>query len=78
MLSLKIFNFNLENKLLFFLNIIIRFVFLSSFVELFFKDDPIKIVRAFGQYMYDEKGNKYLDCINNVPHGNFYLTILEF
>ncbi|XP_025090287.1 ethanolamine-phosphate phospho-lyase-like [Pomacea canaliculata] len=33
---------------------------------LFFESDPIKIVRACGQYMYDEMGDKYLDCINNV------------
>ena len=34
-----------------------------------FKHDPIKIVRAEGQYMYDEKDRPYLDCINNVAHG---------
>ena len=43
---------------------------ISSCVELFFKEDPLKIVRATGQYMWDEKNNKYLDCINNVAHGN--------
>lgn len=37
-------------------------------VELFFKDEPLKIVRGQGQYMYDDEGNKYLDCINNVAH----------
>lgn len=37
--------------------------------KLFFKRDPIKIVKAQGQYMYDEKGQKYTDCINNVAHG---------
>ncbi|XP_061620158.1 ethanolamine-phosphate phospho-lyase [Phyllopteryx taeniolatus] len=36
--------------------------------KIFFSDDPIKIVRARGQYMYDEKGQRYLDCINNVAH----------
>lgn len=40
-------------------------------MELFFKDEPLKIVKGSGQYMYDELGNKYLDCINNVAHGNF-------
>lgn len=35
---------------------------------LFFKSDPLKIVRASGQYMYCEKGEQYLDCINNVAH----------
>lgn len=48
------------------------FVFLCFFrksCSLFFKSDPVKIVQASGQYMYDEVGNKYLDCINNVCHG---------
>nr|XP_057923114.1 ethanolamine-phosphate phospho-lyase isoform X1 [Doryrhamphus excisus] len=36
--------------------------------KIFFSDDPIKIVRARGQYMYDETGQRYLDCINNVAH----------
>ncbi|KAK3871430.1 hypothetical protein Pcinc_023417 [Petrolisthes cinctipes] len=36
--------------------------------KLFFKEDPLKIVRASGCYMYDEEGRRYLDCINNVCH----------
>ncbi|CAG5929298.1 unnamed protein product [Menidia menidia] len=36
--------------------------------KIFFSHDPIKIVQARGQYMYDEKGQRYLDCINNVAH----------
>uniref|UniRef100_A0A8C5K654 Ethanolamine-phosphate phospho-lyase n=1 Tax=Jaculus jaculus TaxID=51337 RepID=A0A8C5K654_JACJA len=36
--------------------------------KVFFAADPIKIVRAQGQYMFDEKGDRYLDCINNVAH----------
>ncbi|XP_036372286.1 ethanolamine-phosphate phospho-lyase [Megalops cyprinoides] len=36
--------------------------------KVFFSHDPIKIVRAKGQYMYDESGERYLDCINNVAH----------
>ncbi|CAL8327491.1 unnamed protein product [Lota lota] len=36
--------------------------------KVFFSHDPIKIVRARGQYMYDENGQQYLDCINNVAH----------
>ncbi|XP_056298909.1 ethanolamine-phosphate phospho-lyase isoform X1 [Pseudoliparis swirei] len=36
--------------------------------KIFFSHDPIKIVQAKGQYMYDEKGGCYLDCINNVAH----------
>lgn len=29
---------------------------------------PLKIVKGFMQYLYDEKGQKYLDARNNVPH----------
>ncbi|XP_046391879.1 5-phosphohydroxy-L-lysine phospho-lyase-like [Ischnura elegans] len=36
--------------------------------KLFYKSDPLKIVRAEGCYMYDESGHQYLDCINNVAH----------
>ncbi|OXU21802.1 hypothetical protein TSAR_003556, partial [Trichomalopsis sarcophagae] len=35
---------------------------------LFYKSSPLKIVRGKGQYMYDEKNEEYLDCINNVAH----------
>lgn len=31
-------------------------------------DDPLKIVRGSLQYLYDERGRKYLDAYNNVPH----------
>ncbi|XP_061166058.1 ethanolamine-phosphate phospho-lyase-like [Saccostrea echinata] len=41
---------------------------ISEACQLFFKEDPLKIVRATGQYMIDEDGNSYLDCINNVCH----------
>ncbi|KAG9508770.1 Ethanolamine-phosphate phospho-lyase, partial [Fragariocoptes setiger] len=37
-------------------------------VTLFFKNDPIKMVQGVGQYLYDEQGQQYLDCINNVAH----------
>uniref|UniRef100_A0A3P9KS22 5-phosphohydroxy-L-lysine phospho-lyase n=1 Tax=Oryzias latipes TaxID=8090 RepID=A0A3P9KS22_ORYLA len=36
--------------------------------RLFYKEDPVKIVRARGQYLFDENGNRYLDCISNVQH----------
>ncbi len=29
---------------------------------------PLQIVRGFRQYLYDEDGNAYLDCVNNVCH----------
>lgn len=41
---------------------------ISEACQLFFKEDPLKIVRAERQYMVDEDGNSYLDCINNVCH----------
>jgi len=36
--------------------------------KLFYKKDPLKIVRGEGVYLYNENGEKYLDCINNVAH----------
>ncbi|KAM7000354.1 5-phosphohydroxy-L-lysine phospho-lyase [Tautogolabrus adspersus] len=36
--------------------------------RLFYSDDPVKIVRARGQYLFDENGKRYLDCIGNVHH----------
>jgi 4-aminobutyrate aminotransferase-like enzyme/Ser/Thr protein kinase RdoA (MazF antagonist) len=29
---------------------------------------PLKIVRGYRQYLYDESGRPYLDCVNNVCH----------
>src|SRR3954447_17100983 len=29
---------------------------------------PVKIVRGWMQYLYDERGRQYLDAYNNVPH----------
>uniref|UniRef100_A0A8C6X258 5-phosphohydroxy-L-lysine phospho-lyase n=1 Tax=Naja naja TaxID=35670 RepID=A0A8C6X258_NAJNA len=46
----------------------LRKQFIGSSCKLFFPEDPVKIIRAKGQYMYDENGNQYLDCINNVAH----------
>ncbi|MHC4946461.1 MAG: aminotransferase class III-fold pyridoxal phosphate-dependent enzyme, partial [Planctomycetota bacterium] len=31
-------------------------------------EKPLKIVRGFMQYLYDEDGRAYLDAVNNVPH----------
>ncbi|XP_054024670.1 5-phosphohydroxy-L-lysine phospho-lyase isoform X2 [Dryobates pubescens] len=41
---------------------------IGSSCKLFFSNEPLKIIRAKGQYVYDEKGRQYLDCINNVAH----------
>ncbi|XP_037955817.1 alanine--glyoxylate aminotransferase 2-like [Teleopsis dalmanni] len=40
--------------------------------QLFYRSDPLKIVRGQGQYMFDEEGTRYLDCINNVAHGKSF------
>ncbi|KAF7249287.1 5-phosphohydroxy-L-lysine phospho-lyase [Varanus komodoensis] len=46
----------------------LRTQLIGSSCKLFFPEDPVKIIRAKGQYMYDEHGNEYLDCIGNVAH----------
>ncbi|XP_032885286.1 5-phosphohydroxy-L-lysine phospho-lyase-like isoform X1 [Amblyraja radiata] len=46
----------------------LRQKFVAPFCRLFFPDDPIKIVRAQGQYLFDEMERRYLDCITNVAH----------
>ncbi|XP_003970443.1 5-phosphohydroxy-L-lysine phospho-lyase [Takifugu rubripes] len=46
--------------------------------RLFYSDKPVKIVRARGQYLFDEKGKRYLDCISNVHHvGHCHPSITE-
>lgn len=37
-------------------------------LALFFKDEPLHIVRGQGCELFDPEGNCYLDCINNVSH----------
>ena len=37
-------------------------------IQLFFEQDPLKIVRGAGQYLFDENDVKYLDCNSNVNH----------
>jgi 4-aminobutyrate aminotransferase-like enzyme/Ser/Thr protein kinase RdoA (MazF antagonist) len=40
--------------------------------------EPLKIVRGFRQYLYDENGRRYLDCVNNVAHvGHCHPTVVE-
>ena len=43
--------------------------------ELHFEVSPLKIVRASRQYLYDEAGNEYLDCINNTSHGKLSIDL---
>ena len=41
-------------------------------------NDPLKIVRGKGQYLYDEKGREYLDCINNISHvGHCHPAVIQ-
>ena len=46
----------------------LRQKYVGKSCKLFYRPDPIKFVRAKGQYMYNELGEEYLDCINNVCH----------
>ncbi|XP_075457719.1 5-phosphohydroxy-L-lysine phospho-lyase isoform X2 [Ascaphus truei] len=46
----------------------LRLDLIGSSCRLFYDADPLKIVRAEGQYLIDEEGKQYLDCINNVAH----------
>ena len=41
-------------------------------------DVPIHIVRGKGQYLFDAKGNRYLDCVNNIQHvGHCHPKVIE-
>ena len=40
--------------------------------------DPVKIVRGFMQYLYDDEGHTFLDAYNNVPHvGHCHPRVVE-
>uniref|UniRef100_A0A336KSD8 CSON014491 protein n=1 Tax=Culicoides sonorensis TaxID=179676 RepID=A0A336KSD8_CULSO len=43
--------------------------------QLFYKSNPLKIVAGKGCKMFNERGETYLDCINNVAHGNILLQL---
>lgn len=46
--------------------------------QIHYPENPLKIDYAIGQYMYDEQGKKYLDCINNVAHvGHCHPHVVE-
>ena len=41
-------------------------------------DEPFHIVRGEGQYLFDAKGNRYLDCVNNIQHvGHCHPKVVE-
>ncbi|ESO11579.1 hypothetical protein HELRODRAFT_108850, partial [Helobdella robusta] len=51
---------------------------IGSSCQLFFRSNPLKIVKGRGQYLFDEKGDQYLDCINNVAHvGHSHAAVVE-
>jgi 4-aminobutyrate aminotransferase-like enzyme/Ser/Thr protein kinase RdoA (MazF antagonist) len=40
--------------------------------------EPIKMVRGFRQYLFDDEGRRYLDAYNNVPHvGHCHPRVIE-
>ena len=40
--------------------------------------EPLKIVRGYKQYLYDQSGRPYLDCVNNVCHvGHCHPTVVK-
>jgi 4-aminobutyrate aminotransferase-like enzyme/Ser/Thr protein kinase RdoA (MazF antagonist) len=40
--------------------------------------DPVKVVRGWKQYLYDDTGRRYIDAYNNVPHvGHCHPRIVE-
>ncbi|VDO68910.1 unnamed protein product [Haemonchus placei] len=45
-----------------------EYVCFRSKCQIFYKDDPFMVSKASMQYLYDEKGKQYLDCISNVQH----------
>ena len=41
-------------------------------------DEPLYIVKGQGQFLYDNKGRKYLDAINNIQHvGHSHPKVIE-
>jgi len=41
-------------------------------------NEPLKIVRGKGQYLYDEKGREYLDCVYNISHvGHCHPVVIQ-
>ncbi|GMR47124.1 hypothetical protein PMAYCL1PPCAC_17319, partial [Pristionchus mayeri] len=51
---------------------------IGSTCQIFYKDDPLLVSKASMQYLYDETGRKYLDCISNVQHvGHCHPTVVS-
>ncbi len=43
--------------------------------KMHFEMAPLKISRASKQYMFDDQGNEYLDCISTVAHGTYSVCV---
>lgn len=41
---------------------------ISKSLSISYSKNPIRMVKSALQYMYDDEGNTYLDCVNNIPH----------
>ncbi len=51
---------------------------LSKAMGVHYPQAPLKIVRGRAQYLYDEEGRAYLDCVNNVAHvGHCHPRVVE-
>lgn len=49
-----------------------------SKLTLFYNDNPLCLVRGEGQFVFDEAGRRYLDCVNNVAHvGHAHPRLVE-
>lgn len=47
-------------------------------LSILYPDNPIRVVRGAGQFLYDDSGVEYLDCMNNVPQvGHSHPRIAE-
>jgi ethanolamine-phosphate phospho-lyase len=54
-----------------------RFQHISKALSLSY-NEPIKMEQAALQYMYDDRGNTYLDCVNNICHvGHCHPTVVK-
>ena len=41
-------------------------------------NEHLKIVKGKGQYLYDENGREYLDCVNNISHvGHCHPAVIQ-
>jgi 4-aminobutyrate aminotransferase-like enzyme len=51
---------------------------IGSKCQIFFEEDPFVVTKASMQYLYDESGRRFLDCISNVQHvGHCHPSVVE-